>query len=85
MRDLKSEFSGFSKCDNDVITCRDVRNLSGNLNLLAGAKSYPYMPKIAIGNRPVSSINSEHTNKYIYISDRPGPGSARDSEISAGI
>ena len=25
-----------------------------------------YMPKITNGNRPVSSINSEHTNKYIY-------------------
>ena len=38
----------------------------GLFNLLAGAKSYPYMPKSRFGNRPVSSINSEHTNKYIY-------------------
>ena len=25
------------------------------------------MPKIRFRNRPVSSINSEHTNKYIHI------------------
>ena len=35
-----------------------------NVNLLSGAEGYPYMLKIRLGNRPVSSINSEHTNEY---------------------
>ena len=52
-----SEFSGFSKRDNDV----------RNLNLLAGANSYPYVPKITFGNRPVSSINRNiQTNIYTH-------------------
>ena len=36
--------------------------------IVVGATSYPRMPKNRFRNRPVSSINSEHTNNiYIYI------------------
>ena len=45
--------------------------MSGNLNFLSGAKSYPYMPKFRFRNRPVSSMNSEHTNKYIHTHIQP--------------
>ena len=52
-----------------------------------------YMPKITFGNSPVSSINSEHTNKYThtYISTGKPPKAApigrmilcRFSEVAA--
>ena len=61
-----SEFSEFSKCDNDVITCRDVRNFEWKPQLVGGCQKLPQYAKLISGNRPVSSINSEHTNKYIH-------------------
>ena len=51
------------KFENDVITWR-VRNFEWEPQVVGGGKSYRYMPKIKFGNRRVSSINSEHTNKY---------------------
>ena len=36
-----SEFSGFSKCDNDVITCRGVRNFEWKPKLVVGGQKLP--------------------------------------------
>ena len=46
------------KYDNDVITQQEVGILVWKPKSLKSAKSHPYIPKISIGYRPVSSINS---------------------------
>ena len=61
-----SEFSGFSKCDNDVITCRGVRNFEWKPQLVGGCQKLPLYAKNHIW-KPSSFFNQLGTYKQIYI------------------
>ena len=60
-------FSHFQKCDNYVITPSNVSKNFQDSNLSEQGQKYPHMPKISPEGLPVSSINSEHINIYIYF------------------
>ena len=60
------DFLHFQKCDNYVITSSNVWKNFQASNLSEPGQKYPHMPKISPGGLPVSSINSEYINIYIY-------------------
>ena len=62
------DFPHFPKTGNYVVTWRGVKISNGNFNLLEVGEFWPDIPKISLRNSPVCSINSVHTNIYIYNS-----------------
>ena len=62
------DFSHFQKCDNYVITPSNVKKFFQESNLSEPGQKYLHMPNISPVGLPVSSINSEHINIYIYTS-----------------
>ena len=60
-----SEFSGFSKCDNDVITCRGVRNFEWKPKLVGGCQKLSLYAKNHIWKLS-SFFNQLGTYKQIY-------------------
>ena len=62
------DFSHLPKTGNYVITWRGMKNFNRKPQLVGGGEFWPDIPKISFRNRPVSSINSGHTNIYnIYL------------------
>ena len=61
------DFKHFPKTGNDVITWGGVKKFNRKPKLAGGGKLWPDIPKISFRNRPVSTMNSGHTNIYIYI------------------
>ena len=61
-----SEFSGFSKCNNEVIACRGVRNFEWKPQLVGGCQRLPLYAKNHIW-KPSSFLHQLGTYKQIYI------------------
>ena len=60
-----SEFSGVSKCDNHVITCRGVRNFESKPQLVGGCQKFPIYAENHFW-KPSSFFNQFGTYKQIY-------------------
>ena len=60
-----SEFSGSSKCDNDVITCRGVRNFEWKPQLVGGGQKLPIYAQNHIWKQS-SFFNQLGIYKQIY-------------------
>ena len=64
---IMCDLVNFHASKNVRMTSLGGGNFESKPQLVVWCHKLPYMPKMRFRNRPVSSINSEHTSKYIYI------------------